>query len=208
MPGIRLALLCALLGFLPVAASGQPAASGAEWIGALRQGGYVIVFRHAPFTVQPVNDLDKMRKAGAEKQLSAQGRTLAKSIGESMHKLGIPVGQVVTSSLQRAVDTATLLGFGEVTRSPDVTEADAAATPADNDRRAAAFRKLVSTAPPAGSNLVIVTHKPNIVDAFGKDWDDVRECEASVFKPDGNGGYKLVVRIPADEWGKLAQASN
>jgi phosphohistidine phosphatase SixA len=208
MPSIRLALLCALLGVLPVAASIQPAASGAEWIGALRQGGYVIVFRHAPFSVQTVNDLDKMRKAGAEKQLNAQGRALAKSIGESMRKLGIPVGQVVTSSLPRAVDTGTLLGFGEVTRSPDVTEADAAATPADNSRRAEAFRKLVSAAPPAGSNVVIVTHKPNIVDAFGKDWDDVRECDASVFKPDGNGSYKLIVRIPADEWGKLVQASN
>jgi len=208
MPSIRLALLFALLGFLPVAANSQPAAAGAEWIGALRQGGYVIVFRHAPFTVQPVNDLDKMRKAGGEKQLSPQGRTLAKSIGESMHKLGIPVGQVVTSSLQRAVDTGTLLGFGEVTRSPDVSEADAAATPADNNRRAEAFRKLVSVAPPAGSNVVIVTHKPNIVDAFGKDWDDVHECDASVFKADGNGGYKLIVRIPADEWGKLAQATN
>jgi phosphohistidine phosphatase SixA len=208
MPSIRLALLVALLGVLPVAASSQPAASEAEWVGALRQGGYVIVFRHAPFTVQPVNDLDKMRKAGAEKQLSPQGRALAKSIGESMHKLGIPVGLVVTSSLQRAVDTGTLLGFGEVTRSPDVSEADAAATPADTSRRAEAFRKLVGVAPPAGSNLVIVTHKPNIVDAFGKDWDDVRECDASVFKPDGNGGYKLLVRIPADAWGKLAQATN
>jgi len=29
-----------------------------------------------------------------------------------------------------------------------------------------------------------------------------------VFKPDGNGGYKLVVRIKADEWSKLTSASN
>ncbi len=208
MPIIRLALLCALLGLLPVAASSQAAASDADWISALRQGGYVIVFRHAPFTTQTVDDLNKMRKAGAEKQLSSEGRALAKSIGDSMHKLAIPVAQVLTSSLQRAVDTGTLLGFGEITKSPEVTEADAAATPADNERRAEAFRKLVSVAPPAGSNVVIVTHKPNIVDAFGKDWGDVHECDASVFKPDGNGGYKLIVRIPAGEWGKLAQASN
>ena len=33
---------------------------------------------------------------------------------------------------------------------------------------------------------------------------DIREGEASVFKPDGNGGYKLVVRVQASEWGKLA----
>ena len=52
--------------------------------------------------------------------------------------------------------------------------------------------------------MVIVSHKPNIMDAFGKDWFDLREGEASVFKPDGNGGYKLVVRVQASEWAKLA----
>ena len=78
----------------------------------------------------------------------------------------------------------------------------------ENNRRATAFRKLVAAPPPAGSNLVIVSHKPNILDAFGKDWFDIREGEASVFKPDGNGGYKLIVRVQANEWGKLAQASN
>ena len=49
-----------------------------------------------------------------------------------------------------------------------------------------------------------MSHRPNILDAFGKDWFDVREGEASVFKPDG-GGYKLVARVQADEWAKLAQ---
>jgi hypothetical protein len=60
----------------------------------------------------------------------------------------------------------------------------------------------------AGSNVVIVSHKPNIMDAFGKDWFDVREGEASVFRPDGNGGHALIVRVQADEWGKLAQTAN
>jgi len=54
----------------------------------------------------------------------------------------------------------------------------------------------------------VVTHKPNILDAFGKDWFDVREGEASVFKPDGSGRYKLVARIQAGDWSKLAQAMN
>ena len=46
------------------------------------------------------------------------------------------------------------------------------------------------------------------MDAFGKDWFDIREGEASVFKPDGNGGYKFIARIQANEWSKLAQESN
>jgi hypothetical protein len=124
-----------------------------------------------------------------------------------MRKLKIPVSQVHTSLFNRAVETGKLLGFGEVTSSPDFSEGGLIVTPIENDRRAAAMRKLASTMPPAGSNVVIVSHKPNILDAFGKDWFDVSEGEASVFKPDGNG-YKLVARVKADQWEKLARAAS
>jgi hypothetical protein len=97
------------------------------------------------------------------------------------------------------------MGFGEVKASADYTEGGLVVTPIENNRRAAALRKIVATVPPPGTNVVVVTHKPNIVDAFGKDWFDVREGEASVFKPDGSGGYKPIVRIQADVWSELAQ---
>ena len=45
-----------------------------------------------------------------------------------------------------------------------------------------------------------MTHKPNIMDAFGKDWFEVREGEASIFRPDGSGKYTLVGRVRIDEW--------
>ena len=44
----------------------------------------------------------------------------------------------------------------------------------------------------------------NVIDAFGKDWFEVKEGEASVFKPDGQGGYKAVGRVPADQWSAYA----
>jgi hypothetical protein len=43
--------------------------------------------------------------------------------------------------------------------------------------------------------------KPNIMDAFRQRLVDVREGEASVFKPDGTG-YKLVARVLAIDWGQ------
>src|SRR4030095_3775955 len=209
MPIVRLALLCVLFGCLSVAANSQPAPSQAEWIDAIRQGGHVIVFRHgATYSDQADTDPLNLKNVAQQRQLNDDGRALAKAIGEAMRKLRIPVGEVQTSMFQRAVDTGTLLGCGEVKPSADISEGGLVVTPAENNRRAAAFRKLVAAPPPAGKNLVIVSHKPNIMDAFGKDWFDIREGEASVFKPDGNGGYKLVVRIQANEWGKLAQASN
>jgi hypothetical protein len=93
---------------------------------------------------------------------------------------------------------------GEVTTSWDITEGNQIISPNENNKRATVLRKLVSTPPAAGTNDVYVTHKPNLIDAFGKDWFDVREGEASVFKPDGKGGYRVVARVPADQWAVLA----
>src|SRR4030081_625333 len=164
MPIIRSALLCALLGLLPLAANSQPAASQTEWINALRQGGHVIVFRHgATYSDQADTDPLNFKNVAQQRQLNDDGRSLAKPIGEAMRKLRIPVGEVQTSMFQRAVDTGTLLGFGEVKASPDVTEGGLVVTPNENNRRTQAFRKLAGTQPPAGSNLVIVSHKPNIM---------------------------------------------
>jgi phosphohistidine phosphatase SixA len=176
-----------------------------EAVKALRGGGHVIVFRHGA-THADQADTDPLNPTNIDKQrqLNDQGRALARAIGEAMRKLQIPVGQVVTSQFNRAVETGTLLGFGAVTPTADITEGGLVVSPNENNRRAAALKKLAATVPPAGTNVVLITHKPNILDAFGKDWFDVREGEASIFKPDGNG-YKPVARIQAADWGKLAQ---
>lgn len=63
---------------------------------------------------------------------------------------------------------------------PDLAEAGPAFSPEENHRRAQALRTLVTLPPPVDSNLVIVSHKPNMTDAFGNDWSDLREGEASV----------------------------
>lgn len=200
----RWAALCSFLVLLPPSANSQQAQT--EWIGALRQGGHVIVFRHgATHPDQADTDPLNPKNVAAQRQLNDKGRALAREIGDALRKLKIPVGQVHTSVFQRAVDTGTLLGFGDVTPTLDVTEGGLVVSPNENNRRTQALRKLAGAMPPAGTNAVIVTHKPNIMDAFGKDWFDVREGEASVFKPDGSGGHKLVVRVQADEWSKLAQ---
>jgi hypothetical protein len=128
-------------------------------------------------------------------------------MGAALRKLGIPVAEVHASAFSRAVETGRLLGFGEVKSSLDFAEGGLVVTPVENNRRAQALRKITATVPADGSNVIIVTHKPNILDAFGKDWFDVREGEASIFKPDETGGYKLIARVRADEWSKLAQGS-
>ena len=192
-----------------VATHGQSALSEEEWINALRSGGHVIVIRHGA-TPPDQADTDPLHLENIDKQrqLNDAGRAQAQSIGAAMRKLKIPVGEVYTSMFNRAVETGKLLGFGEVKPSIDFAEGGLVVTSIENNRRAQALRKLAATLPPPGTNVIVVTHRPNILDAFGKDWFEVKEGEASIFKPDGAGGYKLIARLQANDWSKLAQTGS
>ena len=204
--------LCVVLAILPAAiVVSEPWAPRNEVFDRLRLGGYVIVLRHGA-TNSDVANKDPMsnpaRKTSVERQLNEQGRAQAEMIGKAMRRLWIPVNSVMTSPLQRAVDTGTLLGFGKVVINSDLAEAGPAVAPDENNRRAEALRKLVEWHQAGDGNLVIVTHKPNLVGAFGDDWADIREGEASVFEPDFAGtGYRLIGRIQADQWSMLVKAS-
>jgi phosphohistidine phosphatase SixA len=129
---------------------------------------------------------------------------VARQLGEAFKTLGIPVGRVYTSQFNRAVETGKLLSRASVTPTLDITEGGLVVTPIENDRRAAALKMMVGTLPEAGKNMLIVTHKPNILDAFGKDWFEVKEGEASVFRPDSAGTAVLIARVQAVDWLKAA----
>src|SRR5436190_1623995 len=177
-----------------------------DWLDGMRQGGYVIVLRHgATYPDQADTDPLNPDNVAKQRQLNDDGRAKARALGDALRKLQIPVAEIKTSVFNRAYETGTLIGLGTVTKTIDITEGGLVVSPNENTRRAQAMRKLAAVVPPASGNVILVTHKPNIMDAFGKDWFDVREGEASVFKPDGNG-YKLVGRVLADDWSKFAAA--
>jgi broad specificity phosphatase PhoE len=177
-------------------------------VAELQQGGYIIVFRHG-VTNRDQADTDPLNHDNITKQrlLSEQGREVARQLGEAFKTLGIPLSPVYTSKFNRAVETGKLLSRGAVTPTLDITEGGLVVTPIENDRRAAALQMMVGTMPEAGKNILIVTHKPNILDAFGKDWFEVKEGEASVFKPDGSGKAALIARVQAVDWIKAASAN-
>ena len=202
-----LALSCAISAtFTVTAAHASDAPTDRQLVQTLQAGGLVIVFRHgATFPDQADTDPLNFDDIGAQRVLNDKGKALAKALGEAFRQIGIPVGEVYTSKYNRAYQTAVLAGFGNIEKTADVTEGGLVVSPNENARRAEAFRKLISTPPRVGTNSLIISHRPNIVDALGKDWFDVKEGEASIFRPE-NGAYKLVARVQMDEWERIASA--
>ena len=194
---------------LAIAGSAVSAAAAADDKGlaeALRGGGLVIVVRHgATFADQADTDALHPENIAAQRQLNDNGKTAAKAFGEALQRIGAPVGKVYSSHFNRAYETAVLAGFKDIEKTADISEGGLVVSPNENNRRTAAFRKLVATEPATGTNTVLITHKPNILDALGKDWFEVKEGEASIFRP-ANGSYANIARVQMDEWPRIAAA--
>jgi phosphohistidine phosphatase SixA len=203
-----LAALALIFGLAAILSDPVPtsAADDKEIANALRAGGLIIVFRHgSTFRDQADTDPFHYDNIAAQRNLNDPGKASARAFGEAFRQIGVPVGEVYTSQFNRAYETAVLAGFKDIVKSADITEGGLVVSPDENDRRTAAFRKLLAVAPKPGTDTVIITHKPNIIDALGKDWFDVKEGEASIFKPEGDS-YKLVARVQMDEWPGIAAA--
>ena len=190
-----------------VGITGAEQLSPADLLPELRKGGYVLFIRH-PKTNPDQADTDPLHldNIKAQRHLSDEGRKQATALGEAFRALKIPVGKIVSSKFYRAQEAAKLLGLGEVTASVDVTEGGLVVSPRENERRAKALRELLSTTPADGKNLVLVSHRPNLQDAAGKDFGDLREAEVVVFQPLGEGKFKVVARVASPEtWSKWAK---
>jgi broad specificity phosphatase PhoE len=198
-----LAALAASVGLLAVlgtAVPGRAAGDNANLLQALRTGGFVIVVRHgATFQDQADTDPLNFGNIAAQRNLNDKGKALAKAFGDAIRQAGVPVGKVFTSKYNRAYETAVIAGFKNIEKTADITEGGLVVSPNENNRRIDAFRKMLGTAPSPGTNTILITHKPNIVDALGKDWFDVKEGEASLFRPE-NGGYTLIARVQMEDW--------
>ena len=201
MSAFRLAVSLAFLWALPALAQTP---NDADLIAALRQGGNVIVLRHGATRAdqkdaKPFDPADTVH----QRQLNDQGRATAKAMGDALRDLKVPVSQVQSSEYNRAEETGNLLGFGKVSTVGALDEGGTTSMAQGNDVQGAALRKLAATPPPAGTNAILVTHKPNIVGAFGKEWSDVNEGEATIVRPDGHGSFTVVGRVLAVDWPRL-----
>jgi phosphohistidine phosphatase SixA len=174
-------------------------ADDATLVKELRAGGYILAMRH---THTDMNQKDEQGTnyddCAKQRNLDAKGRSDAKAIGEAFKAIGIPVAVVYSSPFCRNKETAQL-AFGEFSINPACMNEDGPSIAARN--------QLLGTAPPAGKNVVLVTHKSALAASTGSTLDTLVEGGALVIKPKGDGTFELVHTIDMSDWERLAKVA-
>jgi len=202
-PVLRTLLILLLL--VVAAARGDESLSKADLVAALQRGGYVILMRHAssPATTPDAAhaNADNHR---LERQLDEQGQTSARAMGDAFRRLKIPIGKVQSSPTYRALETVKLAKLGPPTTFPELGQPEQGTPAHDGGRRAAWLKAKTAEHVAAGTNTLIVTHYPNIAEAFPQEAEGLPEGAALILRPDRGDRASLVARVKIDEWASLA----
>ena len=181
----------------------QPRLQGPELVDALRQGGLVVLMRHmSTDSYVPVEGSHDAQDCATQRNLSEQGRQVAKDVGLAFVRLGIPVGKVSTSPYCRCVETAELV-FGKGAPSQDLAIFDELSGP-EKDARGKLIRKLLNTKPVDGRNTIMITHTGTLLYSFGLQTQP--EGIAHVFRPAEFGNAIYLGRVTPEEWSALADS--
>lgn len=177
--------------------AGAQTLSGDALVKALRQGGYVIVMRHAS---SPRDVPDKQTanpdNTKPERQLDAEGRTTATAFGKALRDLKIPIGEVLVSPTYRAMETVRLAKLSNPKPQPELGD-NGQSMQGGTEAQAVWLKKAVMQFQ-SGKNTILVTHLPNIRGAFPQLTPAPEDGEALVFGPTG-----IVARVKIGEWPNL-----
>lgn len=189
---------------LAATASHSESVSGQKLTAALRTGGYVILMRHASSPRNPpeaaTTDTDN---PDLERQLDEAGRSSAVDFGEAIRQLHIPIGQLLSSPTHRALETIKFARRDKPTTYQQLGDGGQSMIADNSDARGAWLRSKVADSPAAGKNTLIVTHFPNISEAYPTEAAGLADGEALILHPDGRGAAMLVARVKIDEWAHL-----
>ena len=181
-------------------AAGASAAAGPDLTRTLRNGGVVLVFRHAATDFStPDQDLVVVSDCSTQRNLSAQGRADARAIGRGVKRLELRIGKVLASPFCRTLETARL-AFGRATVDQALLNTIVAPHDAKWRRQIRNARRLLGTRPAAGTVTVLVTHNVVVEETTGQ---SLEEGEAIVFRPLGESRFRIVGRVMPREWGVL-----
>ena len=183
---------------------------------SLRAGGFVIWWRHGTATqCEDKRDLglasetafqwwkscDKDCSTAVARQLSPSGVVEAQTMGAAIKAKGIPFGRVISSEYCRCRESAELMNLGPaIETSMQVTffvYEDVILT------RCGPARLQLATAPAAGKNTAIVAHIFEECAAAGGPDLTLENGQAAIYRPDRQGGTRLIAKVRYSEWAAL-----
>jgi phosphohistidine phosphatase SixA len=183
--------------------SGSPNLPNNLLVQALQCGGCVLLMRHASAPVsRPESRAAEADNTSCERQLDGGGKACAHAMGQAIRQLRIPINQVFSSPTYRARETLRLVGFRlpyTVTQLDELSSGQAA-------QHSPWLRAKIAQRPQPGTNVLIVTQMPNILDSVDGGIYNIAPGEALVFRPDGTGVVDLLARIRIEHWSVLAQS--
>ncbi len=199
----RLKAVAILIGMLIAGTAQADPLSGAALVTSLRQGGYVLLMRHASSPATPPTaasaEPDNTR---FERQLDEAGRRSVMAMGEAIKTLAIPIGEVWSSPTYRAQETVRLANLPAPAVAAELGDGGQSMRPVAKDQTVWLQAKLAEQ-PRACSNSVVVTQYPNILDAFGEKAAGLGEGDALILRPAGAGGDEIVGQVKIQEWPSL-----
>lgn len=198
--------VASLVTFAAAPVHSQNLLSDEALVAALRRGGYNIYFRHAP-TDWSLNDQVRVEGDWTScdpqrmRQLSAEGRALARRVGAAIRRLKIPIGEVIASEYCRTRQTAELMGLATVRATREVINMRVADFVGGRTAVIDQTRRVLATPPPTGANTIIVAHGNLMRAATGV---YCGEAGAGIFLPRADGKIQLVTQLAPEDWERLA----
>lgn len=165
----------------------------------LRAGGYVLYMRHGNTdTSRPdrVPSVD-LNDCSTQRPLTEEGVRVVARVGEAIRKAKIPVGEIFSSPLCRAKESAAA-AFGANFTVNNLLMYTANMTSEEKKPVIEQTRALLSAAVPAGTNRVLVAHAPNLMDLMG--YFPKPEGTLVIFRPLGDGGFEYLGNIAPQQW--------
>jgi phosphohistidine phosphatase SixA len=138
--------------------------SSATWA-ALKQGGHIVVFRHANALGNGDPGKVTIGDCSTQRNLDAAGREQSVQIGEQFRLQAIAIDQVWSSQWCRTRDTATL-AFGAAKVKDEPAFNSFFANPSAGPQQSESAKRLL-LAWQGTSNLVVVTHQVNVTQLTG-----------------------------------------
>jgi phosphohistidine phosphatase SixA len=193
-----------LVGILITGTAQAESLSGAALVATLRQGGCVVLMRHASSPpTPPTAAIAEPANTKLERQLDETGRSSALAMGEAIKTLTIPIGDVWSSPTYRAQETTRLANLPAPAVAAELGDGERSMHAITNGQTVWLQAK-VAERPRAGTNTIIVTQFPNIVGAFGQNASGLAEGDALVLRPTDTGEDEILGRVKIQEWPSLA----